>query len=252
MATPPYDELVEIVRVNGAALVAATQDHLDAPVPTCGDWTVGRLLGHIGRVYKSTATILAARATTPPTDKPAPPGADVVEYVTEAHASVADALAATRADDDIWNWSAGRPAPALFWARRMAYETLVHRADGDLAVGRAPARDEIPAATAADGVDEFLEVMLPRQQERAPATDLTGTLHLHATDDALPGGAGEWLLTLSPTSCDISRGHAKGDAALRGPAYDLLLVLYNRLRPDALDAHGDERLLSAWRSQVTV
>jgi uncharacterized protein (TIGR03083 family) len=252
VTTPPYDELVELVRTSGAALIAAGKERLDAPVPTCGDWTVGRLLGHVGRVYKSTATIVASRATAAPTDKPAPPGADVVEYVSEAHASVADALAATRPDDVVWNWSAGRPAAALFWARRMAYETVVHRADADLAVGNPPARDEAPAATAADGVDEFLEVMLPRQQQRAPATDLTGTLHLHATDDGLPDGAGEWLLTLSPTSCDITRGHAKGDAALRAPAYGLLLTLYNRLAPDAVEAHGDQRLLAAWRSQITV
>jgi hypothetical protein len=134
----------------------------------------------------------------------------------------------------------------------MAYETVVHRADADLATGRSPARDSVPPAMAADAVDEFLEVMLPRQQRRAPAADLSGTLHLHATDDAMPAGAGEWLLALSPTSCDVTRGHEKGDVALRGPAYDLLLVLYNRLGPDAVEAHGDERLLAAWRSQVTV
>jgi uncharacterized protein (TIGR03083 family) len=252
MTTPPYDELVELTRSEGAALLDAAKNRLDAPVRTCGDWTAARLLGHVGRVYKGAATMLATRATAAPVDKPAPPGADVVEYFAEGLAAVTDALAATRPDDDVWNWGAERPAGAIWWARRMAYETVVHRADADLAAGQPLARETVPAATAADGIDEFLEFMLPRQQRRAPATDLRGTLHLHATDDDLPAGAGEWLLTLSPISCDISRGHAKGDAALRGPAYELLLVLYNRLPTDAVDAHGDGRLLAAWRSQVTV
>lgn len=250
MTTPAYDELVELVRRDGTALVEAVRGDLDAPVRTCGDWDARRLLAHVGRVYRMVATLLMTRAQVAPRDKPPSAGADVVEYCAEGLAMVADAFAATPPDADVWNWVADRPAAAVWWARRTAYETVVHRADAELAVGRSPS--PVEPALAADAIDEFLEVMLPRQQSRAAADGLVGTVHLHATDLDEPPGAGEWLLTLTPTTCEIRRGHAKGDVAVRGTAGDLLLVVYNRLPPESVEVHGDARLLDVWRTKVRV
>jgi len=49
------------------------------------------------------------------------------------------------------------------------------------------------------------------------------TLHLHATDIE-----GEWLVTLQSDHITIDRGHAKGDAAVRATAIDLLLFVWGR------------------------
>jgi len=49
-------------------------------------------------------------------------------------------------------------APAGFWVRRMAHETIVHRADARHAAGDAT---DIPADLAADAIDEWLTVMSP-------------------------------------------------------------------------------------------
>src|SRR5215469_3181220 len=50
------------------------------------------------------------------------------------------------------------PAPAGFWIRRMAHETLVHRADAQLAAGAAP-EPLIEAEVAADAIDEWLMLL---------------------------------------------------------------------------------------------
>ena len=52
-------------------------------------------------------------------------------------------------------WSFTGPTPAGFWIRRMAHETLVHRADAQLAAGAEP-EPVIEAEIAADAIDEWL------------------------------------------------------------------------------------------------
>jgi predicted lipid carrier protein YhbT len=63
-------------------------------------------------------------------------------------------------------------------------------------------------------------------------------VHLHATD-----AEGEWLVRLLPAGVEVGRGHAKGDAAARGPASDLLLFLWGRAPADRLEQAGDPALL---------
>ena len=252
MAAPSYEELLDRLRRDGAELIAVAEQRPDTPVPTCGDWTMSGLLGHIGLVHRTVATIVGTRAQVRPSGEPPPPGADVVEYAAEGLAAVTDALASVTTDEPVWNWLDDRPAPALFWARRMAFETVVHRADADLAAGRAPARDEVTPSLAAAGVEEFCVAMLRRHLAREPIPELHGTLHLHATDPELEHGEGEWLLELSATACDVRHGHGKGEAAVRAPAYDLLLGVYNRVPLTGLEAHGDPRLLHVWQEQVRV
>lgn len=260
MPVPPYEALVAAVRREGEALLGAVRDDVDAPVPSCPGWDARRLLAHVGRVHRQVAGILTTRAQVPPADKPPSAGADVVGYYAESLAMVADALAATEPGADVWTWGTGGASGATWWARRVAYETLVHRADAELAAGRRPTGPTGPAVgegaavsgpeLSADAVDEFFDVMLPRQWQRGAMAGLSGTLHLHATD--LDGAGGEWLVTLTESAAGVQHVHAKGDAALRGPAHDLLLVLYNRLSADAVQAHGDEGLLARWREATAV
>jgi hypothetical protein len=79
------------------------------------------------------------------------------------------------------------------------------------------------------------------------AAPLGGSVHLHCTDVD-----GEWLLTADADGTDVvTREHAKGDAAMRGPAHDLLLVLWRRQSLDTIDVIGDravaERLVARTR-----
>ncbi len=59
-----HDVYVDAIRTNGAALAAAAaKAGVDAPVPSCPEWTVADLLGHIGRLHRWVAAIVADRVT---------------------------------------------------------------------------------------------------------------------------------------------------------------------------------------------
>ena len=129
----------------------------------------------------------------------------------------------------------------------MAAETLVHLADAQFAAGLQPAMDP---ELAADAIDEWVGVLSGPNpgspDDRAAALPAGAVLHLHATDNGLSGG--EWLIRNTPAGIVVQPGHAKGDAALTGPAQSLLLVLMRRLPPaDAsVTIHGDTGIVTAW------
>jgi len=65
-----------------------------------------------------------------------------------------------------------------------------------------------------------------------------------------PAVPGEWLLTFGQGASVLERAHAKGDAAIRGPAGDLLLVLWGRRPPSSVDVVGDGAVLDQLLAQV--
>jgi hypothetical protein len=93
------------------------------------------------------------------------------------------------------------PGSVSYWARRILYEAVVHRADADFTLGVDPVID---ARTGADGVDEFLTNLLDFPWVVDQQRDLNRdgqTVHLHATDH----DAG-WLITLSREGFTWRRG----------------------------------------------
>ncbi len=149
----------------------------------------------------------------------------------------ADALVARcserGAEAPAWNWT-DEPPTVAFWMRRMAHETAVHAWDAAASAGVAT---PIEPGLAADGIDELLTVIWKRRRPRG----LSGTLHLHCTDTP-----GEWTIDL-PTFT-TARGHTKADAALRGPASDLLLRILNR--GGGGEVFGDPSILAEWSASV--
>ena len=120
---------------------------------------------------------------------------------------------------------------AGFWPRRMAQETTVHRVDAEQAVGRPVG--PIEPAFAVDGIDELLSIFVAALgAARSPGDGRT--VHLHATDVE-----GEWLIRFEQGDVVVEPGHAKGDAAVRGPAADLLLWLWGRRPLDGFEVFGD-------------
>lgn len=230
----PHQHL-DTIRDESARLVAAAEAAgLDTVVPSCPDWTVADLLGHVGRIQRWQADIVARRVqeaefsfADPPTDP-----AVLVSWVEDATALVLEVFAAAPPDEVVWTFLG--PGSPTFWIRRQAQEVALHRVDADLAAGRAPALD---GALARDGIDEFLDVVVQfRARDRMTGTG--ETVHLHRTD-----GDGEWLVRLTPDGPEIERTHAKGDVAARGSASDLLLAIRGRVEPSALELFGDESVL---------
>jgi uncharacterized protein (TIGR03083 family) len=240
--------LAEVTGSAGTlAGIAATAD-LTTTVPTCPDWTLRQLITHVGRAHRWAAAIVATQAAEPIGFRDVPDGRlpdDPAERPTWIRAGAA-LLAETVTAGSGPVWTHFGPGPASYWARRMAHETAVHRADGEIAVGTRPVIDPVVAT---DGIAEWLG-FLPDgptdDQASHPALVPEGkVVHFHATD---AGADGEWLIRGVPGGVTVAAGHGKGDLALRGPASAILLVLLRRLPPDdpAVEVIGDRSLLDAW------
>lgn len=244
--TPAYDELIAVLRKEGEALLAAGRLGTDAPVRTCGDWDVARLLGHVGRVYRWAARAVDSRATEPVRAPEVPGGADPIAWCAEALDEVVRVLSETPADTVVWTWARPRGS-AGWWARRLAHESSVHAWDAMTAHGEA---HMIPADIAIDAVDELLDVMLPRVLGRGARAD--GRYALAATDADPQVGGGRWLVTLDGDDVEVLRAEGPADVRVSGKAGQLLLVLYGRRGYPDLDVSGDAGRLDRWQKEIAL
>lgn len=231
METQQY---LDAIRHESERLVAAAVSAgLESPVPSCPEWTVADLLGHVGRVQRWQADIVARRVQEPEFGFAEPPTDPVVlvSWVQDATALLLEVFAAVPAETPLWTLAG--PGTAAFWIRRQAHEAAMHRVDADLAAGT-PA--SIETELARDGIDEFFDVVVAvRVRDRFVGSG--ETVHLHCTDTD-----GEWLVRLTPDGPEVARAHAKGDVAARGTASDLLLAVRGRVEPSVLEVLGDAAL----------
>jgi uncharacterized protein (TIGR03083 family) len=222
---------------------------LASPVPTCPAWNLRQLITHVGRGHRWAAAIVATRSAEFIPFRQVPGGKlpeDQRQHSEWLRAGAAGLVSAIRIAGDEVVWTHLGLRPATYWARRMAHETAVHRADAQIALGHQP---EIDPPTAADGIDEWLGFLSSPApgEDRPPLAHLDGrVLHVHATDEGL-AGAGEWLILPTPDGVTVRAGHGRGDVAIRGPASALLLLLVRRLPPThpAVEVLGDRALLYA-------
>lgn len=231
-----YERYVAALRHESAALAgAARAGSLDAPVPSCPEWSVRELVAHVGRGFRAVAGIVRDHADAEVSfEAYDAPDEGVIEWYEDAAAELVEALTNEAPDSPAWNWS-GADQTAAFWARRMALEVAVHRWDAESARG---APSPVEPELAADGVDELLDVYLPASLARRPVDGLAGTFRIEATDT---GDA--WSGVLRPESSEVAPGASGGaaDAVLRGTASDLMLAIWGRSVP--IDASGDARMV---------
>ncbi len=247
------DRYVVEIEASTAGLAEILAEHDQSlPIPTCPEWTLRQLVTHVGRAHRWAAEITRTRSDVPIPFREVPDGKlpdDRAEQCAWLRAGAARIVDTAREAGGDLVWSFTGPTPAGFWLRRMAHETLVHRADAQLASGAEP-EPVIEAELAADAIDEWLMLLaggLGGADERAKALPAGAGLHIHATDDGL-GGRGEWMIRPDAGGLAVDPGHGKGDAALTGPAASLLLVLMRR-RPvsdPAVTVHGDSAVVDGW------
>jgi uncharacterized protein (TIGR03083 family) len=229
-------DYLQALRDEGTALATAARQGLDPPVPACEGWTVADLVLHTGMVHRHKLEIVRGRLAEPPSPwpPPAPPRTELLGWYEQGLEELHTVLEDTDPETQVWTFY--RPdRTAGFWRRRMAQETAVHRVDAESAHGD-PRR--VPAALAADGVSELVEVFLAPHADGEPVGGRGESLHLHATDTE-----GEWQLRLLPAGVEVGRGHAQADASASGEASDLLLFLWGRAPADPLERSGDPALL---------
>jgi uncharacterized protein (TIGR03083 family) len=215
---------------------------LEATVRACPGWTVERLIGHTGRVHRWATSFLAQGDDgAEPDPGPRPPaGEAILAWYREALDGLVAELDRHDPSEPVLSFIG--PADVAFWFRRQAHEISVHRWDAEDAVSPGGATPFDPTL-AADGIDEWLHLFVRRflvdKGDGTPADLIGATLHIHCTDEDRAEGSGEWLLRLTEEGCEVERAHAKGDAALRGPASDLLLAVWHRTPLTDLDVVGD-------------
>ena len=220
---------------------------LTRQVPTCPEWTLRQLATHVGRAQRWAAEIAGTRSEEFIPFRQVPDGRipdDPALHAPWLRAGAARVIEAVReaGSDRVWAFDGLRPAS--FWARRMAHETAVHRADAQITVGREP---EFEPDLAADAIDEWLGFMsgIGASDARVNALPDGAVLHVHVADE---GSGGEWLVRREGNAVTVEPGHGKGDVAVRGPAGRLLLVLLRRVPPDdpQVEVLGDAALLTSW------
>ncbi|MEU8032377.1 maleylpyruvate isomerase family mycothiol-dependent enzyme [Streptomyces sp. NPDC049099] len=254
----PYDTYREAIARETLrfAEVAGGADPATA-VPSCPDWTLADLTQHVGALQRWFCTLLTRLVQEPPRSRDVELGLpenprEYPGWVAAGVPAVAAVLRDTDPEAPMWVW--GEDRHARFWARRMLFETLVHRVDAERAVGLDSGLDPVLAA---DGVDEFL-VNLPYAGLFAPGvTKLRGegeTLAFRCTDLGEAAGE-EWRVRLDPDGFRLlpRADHAAGQAgtataAVHGQAADLLLLLYGRrsFQDAAFQLSGRTAVLDNW------
>jgi uncharacterized protein (TIGR03083 family) len=237
-----YGDYISALRSNGNAAARAARDMpMETTVPSCPEWTLRDLAHHLGSHHRW----VAGNLDQPPDGKAfkrraEPPADEAVPDWLEAGAEMlATKLSATDPAKPCWTWVPFDDSVG-FWARRTAHETAMHRWDAQNADGEA---DAVEAELAADGVDEYLGILGAFQGRRFPEA---GSIHLHTTDTP-----GEWLVRLDAEGIQLTREHAKGDVAVRGPASDVLLVLMGRKTMAAVDVFGEAPLFERFRKHAS-
>ena len=227
------DEHLDHLRADVERFAAALErGPLDAPVSWCGEWRLADLGVHLGGVHRwATSCVLTGRPGAPEPDPAPADGPGLAAWLRAGGVPLVDALAAVDLDGPTWH---PFPVPRVgrVWPRRQAQETSVHRWDAERAVGLDPGVDP---ALAADGIDEYFALALPRLMAREGVVPPNGPLlRAHDRHRRLVGRR-------SPATVrSIAAGDDEPAATITGSAEHVLLALWCRPVPDgAVSVDGD-------------
>jgi uncharacterized protein (TIGR03083 family) len=205
------------------AAAAAVLDHgWAARVPGCPDWTLRDLVSHLARVQHFWAWVVRTRAQDPSgyVEPRRHPDDELLGFGAACSAALEVALAGADPAEPVWTWAPQKDV--AFVLRRQAQEATVHTADVEQVLGDVR---PVPADVGIDGLDEWLEVMVP---------------------GALPDGppAGAHPVVLHAVDADAERTLVPGSrpfpiATLTGTAGDLLLAVWRRVPLEVLTVDGD-------------
>ncbi len=209
-------------RFADAAAEAVLARGWGARVPGCPGWSLADLVWHLAEVQHFWAWVVRTRAADP-SAYVAPqrhPDDELLGYLDAQSAELETALHGADPAERVWTWA---PQQDVAWVlRRQAQEAVVHTVDVEQVLGDVR---PIPPDVGLDGIDEWLEVMVPGVLPAGPPPGAHPVV-LHAVDaDA------ERTLFAGSRPFPI--------AALTGTAGDLLLALWRRVPLEVLTVDGD-------------
>ncbi|WP_346623673.1 maleylpyruvate isomerase family mycothiol-dependent enzyme [Blastococcus montanus] len=221
------DEYLPVLRRADARFAEAAAEAVlahgwRAPVPGCPDWALSDLVWHLAEVQHFWAWVVRTRAGEPSgyVRPRRHPDDELLGYVTACSAELETALAGADPGDPVWTWAPRKDVG--FVLRRQAQEAVVHTVDVEQVLGDPR---PIPAAVGLDGLDEWLDLMVPAAFPDGPPEEAHPVV-LHAVD-------ADAERTLFPGTRPFPI------AALTGTAGDLLLAVWRRVPLDVLTVDGD-------------
>jgi uncharacterized protein (TIGR03083 family) len=234
------DEYLPVLQATNArfaeAAAAAELEHgWRARVPGCPGWDLADLVWHLAEVQSFWAWIVRTRAEDP-TGYPEParhPDPELLGFLAAASAELETVLAGADPAERVWTWAPRRDV--AFVLRRQVQEAVVHTTDVEQVLGDVR---PVPAEVGLDGIDEWLELMVPAALPQGPP-DGAHPVVLHALD-------ADAERTLFPGTRPFPI------ATLTGNAGDLLLALWHRLPLEVLTVDGDGLQAAAMIGSVTV
>jgi uncharacterized protein (TIGR03083 family) len=232
------------LRLQGELLAdTAGRTDLATAVPSCPGWTVARTQSHLCRVHRMASWVLRGGELAEfdyPRSEPAMLDA-------EYRAALAELLDTLGSAPDTLQAFTFWPAKSarLFWARRQAHETAIHRVDVQLAADYGVS--DFDPDFAADGIDELLVGMAAGAFSRA---DVDGPRSIAIT----PLDANiSWTVQLAPAQVGVVREAASNaDLSVFGLSSDLYRWVWNRAGDDEVSLRGDVTLADLWRSNFTI
>ena len=234
--------LDELERQGRLLRNAARQPSLAAAVPSCPGWDMARLLGHITKVHQWASSIL--HGGQPDAFEFSAPGQGELFEVYDA--GLRDVLSRLRSVSDsaaVWTMAPARSAK-LFWARRLAHETAIHRVDVELAAGFGVGGFEPEFAV--DDIEELLTGAAARFDRSGLRENRMISLTPLDSNASWTLSVGPELLSCQPAAVDDA------DLSVFGLASDLYRWVWNRAGDDDVALRGDLTLADRWRQDFTV
>ncbi|HEV2888564.1 MAG TPA: maleylpyruvate isomerase family mycothiol-dependent enzyme [Jatrophihabitans sp.] len=234
--------LDELQRQGRLLRDSARRSTLGAGVPSCPGWNVARLLGHVTKVHHWATAIL--RGGRPEGFQFATPeDGELFEVYDAGLRGLLGQLRATPDRAVVWTmWPA--PSGKLFWARRLAHETAIHRVDAQLAAGFGV--QDFEPEFAVDGIEELLTTSAARFDRSRLPGDRTISLTPLDSNACWTLAVGPQLLSCRPVALDDA------DLSVFGLASDLYRWVWNRADDDEVAVRGDLTLADQWRQNFRI
>jgi uncharacterized protein (TIGR03083 family) len=209
-------------RFADAAAEAVLAHGWTAHVAGCPGWTLADLVWHLSEVQHFWTWIVRTRAQDPSAyQQPSRhPDDELLGFFSAVSTELETALGGADPEERVWTWASRQDI--AFVLRRQTQEAVVHTADVEQVLGDVR---PIPADVGLDGLDEWLEVMVPGALPQGPPEDAHPVV-LHAVD-------ADAERTLFPGTKPFPI------AALTGNAGDLLLAVWRRVPLEVLTVDGD-------------
>jgi uncharacterized protein (TIGR03083 family) len=238
-----------LTREYGLLHAAVTAVDPATPVPSCPGWTVADLASHVAMTYLHKVECIRLNANPDPWP-PEPSGEPADRELERAWAALTEAFT---------TYAPGDPAKTPFdpdqtvgWlVRYMALETVIHRVDGELAVGSVT---PIPEDLALDGIDELLAIFVGYGSTRFPE-EFAAHIEAGAGDRLrvvaqTADGPRAWLATMTGAGVTVvaDGADAAAEVTVTGEADAVLRWVWNRAAPGEVTVAGDPAATERWHA----